>query len=369
MSSSSKIQKILVVQTAFLGDVILYFPFLRELKKLYPKAELHLVVREGLGRFVLEQGAVDYAYEVKKGDLRSYNIIGEKLSRSLWDLIFCPHPSLRSALWVARFRAREKIAFSSLWNSFFFSKRVAKPKGACEVLKGLSLLTAVSLEWSTRLRGYLTLDLISPDVFGQLPAIPPELKLLDDAKGQVRTVEAIKASQGRVAIFPGSVWPTKRWKKNYFAEIATWLHQEKKVQVYWLGSASEAKLCLELTQAVPGSIFFRVESVYERSSLSQVVDFLRTVELVISNDSGGQHLGALADTKVLTLFGPTVLAQGFRPWALRASIAELSGLRCRPCGAHGHRACPIKTHECMEGLLPVRVKQVIDHLMIGWPGM
>jgi heptosyltransferase-2 len=362
----TKQQKILVVQTAFLGDLILYFSLFKEIKRLFNSSELHIVVRSGFGHFAVEQGVADFAYEIKKGDAASYRRVKEKLRQQDWDFIFCPHPSLRSALLVSGLRAKRKIGFANFWNGLFFSDRVNKPQSTSEVVKALSLLTPISKEWSLRLPKYLQLDFFSPGVFGELPGIPPELLICEppSKEGGLVGQSGGQRQRGRVAIFPGSVWPTKRWKKEYFAEIAGWLFEQKKAQVYWMGSGDEARLCRELTQAVPGTIFFETLASERKSSLSQVVEFLKTVELVISNDSGGQHLAALAGPKVLTLFGPTVLSQGFSPWVARASVAELSGLKCRPCGAHGHRVCPLKTHECMEKLLPGRVKQVIEHLIV-----
>ncbi len=80
-------------------------------------------------------------------------------------------------------------------------------------------------------------------------------------------------------------------------------------------------------------------------------------QLVVSNDSGSQHLASLVETPLVSIFGPTVLSQGFGPWQNKAVVAQATGLTCRPCGRHGHDKCPIGTHVCMTSLTPDSVYQ------------
>ena len=55
----------LVVQTAFLGDVLLGIPFLKKIKEKFPEHHLAVVVRRGVGDFLLKTKVVDECFEVK----------------------------------------------------------------------------------------------------------------------------------------------------------------------------------------------------------------------------------------------------------------------------------------------------------------
>ena len=55
------------------------------------------------------------------------------------------------------------------------------------------------------------------------------------------------------------------------------------------------------------------------------------------------------NTPVVDIYGPTVRDFGFYPYR-NGIVVEIEGLKCRPCGLHGHNSCPIKTHECMESI-------------------
>jgi heptosyltransferase II len=61
-----------VIQTAFLGDLILTIPFLQRLKLLFPEKCLILVCKKGLGQFLLECKIIDEFVEIDKGDRQSY---------------------------------------------------------------------------------------------------------------------------------------------------------------------------------------------------------------------------------------------------------------------------------------------------------
>ncbi|MCB0370096.1 MAG: hypothetical protein KDD45_11895, partial [Bdellovibrionales bacterium] len=90
-------------------------------------------------------------------------------------------------------------------------------------------------------------------------------------------------------------------------------------------------------------------SVYESSLI------LSHADLVIGNDSASSHLACLCDCQLVSFFGPTVLDFGYRPWGNKVYIFENETLKCRPCGPHGHKKCPIGTHECMKSIKPEMV--------------
>jgi heptosyltransferase-2 len=69
--------------------------------------------------------------------------------------------------------------------------------------------------------------------------------------------------------------------------------------------------------------------------------------VVLSNDSAAAHAAAGVGTPVVAVFGPTVTDQGFAPYSEAAAVVGVD-LDCRPCGRHGHDACPLGHHACME---------------------
>jgi heptosyltransferase-2 len=69
------------------------------------------------------------------------------------------------------------------------------------------------------------------------------------------------------------------------------------------------------------------------------------------NDSGPLHLASATNAPVSAFFCSTIPEFGFGPLSDKASIIEVQGLDCRPCGLHGHKSCPKGHFRCGEGLV------------------
>ena len=103
----------LVIQTAFLGDLILSVPTLRRIKEIYPNDNLIVVCKNGLGDFLLKERIVDEVIEVEKSNSKSYRDALIEIKKLNIKNIFCLHRSLRSRLFASKIKAERKIGFSS----------------------------------------------------------------------------------------------------------------------------------------------------------------------------------------------------------------------------------------------------------------
>jgi heptosyltransferase-2 len=182
-----------------------------------------------------------------------------------------------------------------------------------------------------------------------------------------------RARASRAVIAPGSVWATKRWTEDGFAELARALREQNLVdEIVWSGSKDEAELCARLAARVGG------RSCAGQISIWQTAELMAESKLVVSNDSGAQHLACTSDTPVVSIFGPTVLEFGYRPWSNRARVAQENGssspakmgerMSCRPCGPHGARQCPIGTHACMKDVEARMVIEAVRSVLLDWRG-
>lgn len=346
---------VLIVQTAFLGDLLLMIPLLKRIRKLRPQSKLYLVARAGYGRLIHELGLVDQVEEIVKNDNSSYDRAIQKLRRIEFDLILCPHESATTAQFCWKIPAQLKVGFYQWWNFIFFKERVAKDLNLPEPLRQMSLLRNQDQELASLIRSVSNIDLKNADEMGRLPEVPAWASL-SMREFLLSQVPAVTVAQKTICVFPGSVWPTKQWTENGFAQLGQKLSKEG-FALLWLGSKDEGDLCKRLEQKVPHS-----RSLAGSFSLLQTLIILAHSEAVISNDSAGGHLAAVADAPSVSIFGPTILDQGFRPWSSKALIAELFNVECRPCGRHGHKKCPIQTHICMTGLPDTLVRQRLSQL-------
>lgn len=350
----------IVIQTAFLGDLLLSIPLLKEMKRQWPDHRLGLVCRKGMGDIFVCMGLVDELFEIEKGSRRAYQEVILRLNRSGVDYLVSPHQSMRTLLFVAQIRARHKVGFKSFSARWVYSETITRDLRLPDALRQLSLLKTQDLKLAERLQDFA--DNEKPyelDEVHRLPAVPEwgsmgmrthffesdELFLKLKEKFQLRGFKENDSrrdnSQGRaVLLFPGSVWATKRWTEEGFVQCGQEL-QKRGYYVYVMGGPGEEELSERIAQAIGCPSLAGQTKIYESAHL------IARAALLVGNDSASTHLASVTETPLIAVFGPTVLEFGYRPWSSQAAVEQVT-LSCRPCGKHGHHVCPLGTHDCMK---------------------
>lgn len=341
--------KILIFQTAFLGDLLLCIPLIKRIKNKFPDGELHLVCRSGCGQIFSELALVDKVYEVNKSNKAQYKDLIQSIRAEFYDYIFCPHYSDRSNLIVRSLKANHKIGFSNWWNFFVFTKRIKRNLNLPDALRQLQLISHLDVQVDERLHNYIKerakIDKIDLSSLSNRIPVPEvaSMSLRGNLERHPRFSEVLKKfSQTKNAVFmaPGSVWNTKRWTPEGYRELA-----QKFDRVVFIGSPQERELCEQISTGLSN-----VDNLAGRPSLFELFILLTQARLLICNDSGSMHMGSVAETPTVAIFGPTVLEIGYQPWQNRALVVENKQLDCRPCGLHGPQKCPLGHHNCMKSI-------------------
>ncbi len=281
--------------------------------------------------------------------------------------LFCPHQSFRSAWLLRRLKAQNKIAYKVWWNRFFFNRRVLRPIEQPEVLRLWALFGAQD-EAPDEVReitngGPSDKNLSTLENVTSWPvAIEPRYSLVVAA--QAKAVEGLLARlsirRPFVVIAPGSQWATKRWTAEGFAAVSQ-ATLGRGLNVYLVGSQKESVACADVIGLIQSKdrVTNEIRSLAGQTDLFELHALMSASEYVVANDSGSMHMAVASGRPVVGVFGPTVLAQGYRPWSDRAAVAQIA-LPCRPCGRHGHQQCPIGTHDCMKKLTAEKVLSAIE---------
>ena len=311
-------RRTLVIQTAFLGDVVLTTPLLSALATrdgpvdvvTTPAAAVLLEGHPAVARVI--------RYDKKGADagLRGLRRLGRALRRTGYARAVLPHRSWRSAALALLAGVRERTGFADSPAAITYTTRVPRPAGGHEVERLLALAG--------------TADPAPPVALG----LGPE----DHAEAD-RWLAGRGLGPGFVALAPGSIWGTKRWP--YYPELAAALAGP----VVVVGGADDAGLAAEVAARAPG----RVHSAAGALGLRASAALIARASVLVTNDSAPLHLATAVGTPVVALFGPTVPAQGFGPRG-RADAALGRALACRPCSAHGPQVCPLGHHRCMREL-------------------
>ena len=324
------VRKILIIQTAFIGDVILMTPLITAAKAAFPLADIDVLVIPAAVN-ILEtnpdvKNIIVYDKHGKDKGLTGFFNKRKKICQNNYDLILVPHRSLRSALLTRFSGASLTVGFHNSAGAFLYRKKVQYIQDIHEVQRNLSLLKAVTI-----------------NVEEQSPQIYPD-------KIDRTTVDNIFDNYNQinrdqiVAIAPGSVWETKRWPKESFKELVESLVKNNYL-VFLIGGTSDRELCEYIAQKPDD----RIINLAGTLSIRQSAELLQRCSCLISNDSAPIHLASAVKIPVIALFGPTIPGFGFTPYKTRSKIIEVD-LSCRPCSIHGGHTCPIGTHECMKNI-------------------
>jgi len=341
---------------------------MKRAKALSPNSHLTLLCRKGFSDPFVRSGLVDRAIEVHKKDPKNRQQIYSILGQQEFDLLLSPHQSFRTAWLVRKIKVKgPKIGFRRWWDIGSYSHRIQKPELLPDALRQLSLLAPVDRELSSSLEK-ISLDPAFQNskqnssrldfVNSPIPSwARMEIGLGEGFKSELESLppDLIKAVEGAILLAPGSVWATKRWTLESYIELAKKLIQQGH-KVALMGGPDEVSICAELKKVVP-----EVRDFSGKTNLSQALLLLNRARLLVCNDSGAAHMAAAVSLPVVSIFGPTTLAQGFRPWTDQLAVIQ-KDLSCRPCGRHGGHRCPLGTHECMKSIKSEEVLKAVQKL-------
>jgi heptosyltransferase-2 len=315
---------VLVIQTAFLGDVVLSTPLLAALAERYgpvdvvttPAAAVLLETHPAVGTVI--------RYDKRGADrgLRGLWTLGRRLRSRGYARAYLPHRSWRSAALALLARTAERTGFADSPAAVTYTRRVPRPATGHEVER---LLTLAHTDAGA----------------GPPPAPAVHLALTaDDRAAADAWLRERNVGAGFVALAPGSIWGTKRWAG--YPELAAALD----APVVVLGGRDDAALADQVVAAAPGRAYSAAGTLGLRTSAALIA----RAGVLVTNDSAPLHLATAVGTPVVAIFGPTVPAFGFGPRGPRDVIVEHPSLACRPCSAHGPQVCPLGHHRCMREL-------------------
>jgi heptosyltransferase-2 len=345
----------LVVQTAFLGDVVLTTPLLQVLADRHGPVDL---VTTPLAAPLLEtHPAVRrvIAYDKNGKDRGPAALFGlaRRLRAEGYEVAYLPHRSLRSAVlaWAAGIPRR--VGFRGPWALLYTDTR-ARPAWPVFVwppgTNDSDVVTTRPPQRTHEITRLLALVERTP-----VPRRPSLHPTAEDTAAAVGLLEESGVRGDFIALAPGSIWGSKRWP--YFGQLAGWL--ARRAPVVAVGGPEDAPLGTEIVAAARASGGVGVNAC-GRLTLRQSAALIGLARLLVTNDSAPLHIASAMGTRVVALFGPTVPEFGFGPVDPRDVALGVGGLACRPCHRHGPPECPLTHHWCMRRLGSDYVEAAIE---------
>ena len=316
-------KKILIIQTASIGDVILATSAIETLHAAYPEAKIDFLVKKGMeglftGHPFLRNTLI---WDKKSGKLKGFFSLLKQIRHSRYDLVINIQRFLLTGLLTAFSGASETRGFSKNPVSFLFSRKISHRIGKIhEIERNHDLLEGLVNTGPAR------------------PSLYPAAKDFSIVK-EFQKHEYYTFS-------PASLWFTKQYPKEKWIELAAGIPAER--NVFLLGSGSDFALCESILSGSghPGMI-----NLSGKLSFLQSAALMKSAKMNFTNDSAPMHLASSVDAPVTAIFCSTIPGFGFGPLSHDSAVVQIGEeLPCRPCGLHGLSACPQSHFKCAIGI-------------------
>jgi lipopolysaccharide heptosyltransferase II len=337
-------KKILILQTAFIGDAILMSSFAFEAFKIWPNAEIHLLVRKGNQIVAQNLPFIKkvWIWDKSKNKLTALLRLSQELHHENFDIVFNLHRFATSGFLVWRSKAKIKIGFKENPLSLFFDHKISHKIPHME--KGQA--------WHEVQRNAALIKTIVPEY--EVPADPKKLK----PHLPIHTLHLEKIDQytheDYVVVAPASVWFTKQWPEEKYTRLVQEL--SSRIKVFLIGGPDDKDLCERVRAGNE-----KVHNLCGELNLLDSAALMSKAKRVIVNDSGPLHLASAMNAKTSAIFCSTVKEFGYFPLADNSTVVEMNEvLTCRPCGLHGYKKCPLGHFDCGNKIEVDAVIKTID---------
>jgi ADP-heptose:LPS heptosyltransferase len=328
-----EIQRILIVRTDRIGDVILTLPMARVLKQHLRNAQISMLIRRYTTELVEDDPNVDKIlfYDDGYHPLRLSHVIAT-LRTEKFDVVFHTHPRFRAALmtWLARIPLRVGTGYR--WYSFLFNRKVFEHRKNAqrhELEYNLNLLKAIDCP--------VDFNGIAPTLHAKPFAIDRVKKLL--------TANEIPEFCKIILLHPGSGGSARNWSAEKFIGLGKRLAALQDVRVVITGGRGEDRL----VGAIHSQIGPRSIAIVNQLSLGEYAALAGLAALFVSNSTGPIHIAAAVGTPVIGLYPQLIPLSAARwgPYTAKKIIFAPQDRPpdCRICTGQADSPC-----ECMDSI-------------------
>jgi lipopolysaccharide heptosyltransferase II len=327
--------RILAIRFSSIGDILLTTPLLRALRARHPAAHLAMLTKAAFAPLVSDNPRLNEVLTLKRD--QPLDELARELRTGSFTHVLDLHGNLRTRTlrflvpgrWSGYRNHRVAREILIRFKKNLYPRDIPVPERYFDAARELD---------------------VRPD------GGPPEFFLGKEGRDEADSwllATGLPSEQGLVALAPGAAHFTKRWPLEYWQDLARRL-TGMGLAVLVVGGPDDFTAGEALVSAANGP----AANAAGRLSLQGTGALLARCRALVSGDTGVMHMATGVNTPVIALFGPTVRAFGFFPYAPGAVVLERD-LACRPCTAWGTERCPLGHHRCLRDISPTEVEDVL----------
>lgn len=312
--------RILIIQTAFIGDVILATALLEKLHVYFPTTKIDFLLRKGNENLLENHPFLNQIliWDKKKGKVKNMYQMIRNIRKNKYDMLINLQRFASSGIFTVFSGAKKTIGFDKNPFSFFFSKRIKHEFKANwhEIQRNLALIEDIT--------------------DNQL--VKPKLYPLQKHFEEIRDYQ----NKDYICIAPTSVWFTKQFAFEKWVGFIKKVPQ--KYQIYLLGAKNDIDFCENLIKTSENNNCINLAG---KISLLASAALMKNAAMNYVNDSAPMHLCSAVDAPTCAIYCSTIIDFGYFPLSEKSFVIESKeNLPCRPCGIHGHQQCPFGHFKC-----------------------
>ena len=285
-----EIREILIVRTAYIGDVLMAIPLLKPIRERFINAKISFLTSDNARGVVENNPYVDeiitynpfWFYNSEK---RGYIDFMKGLRKRPFDLVIETRGDIREIMFlVFPLKARYKVSYDVGGGGYFLS-HVVPYKGSVH-----------RVEYHLDIARYLGCEIDKDIEWG--------IYLNEDEKKRVEEIledEGVALDKPIVAMQPGSRKELKCWPEENYAKLADYVICETGATVLLTGAPEE----VPLVARVKGLMENKPVVLAGKTTLRELAGVISHCSLFISNDSSPMHIAAAMKTPTVAIFGPS----------------------------------------------------------------
>ena len=329
--------RFLIIQTAFIGDVVLATGILEKLHAYFPDARIDFMVRKGNEGLLKDHPFLNelLIWDKKAGKMKNLFKLLKYIRSRQYDKVINVQRFAATGILTAFSNAKEKIGYDKNPLSAFFTVKVP------HVISNESNPIHEIDRCNELIKQFTDEKVFKPK--------------LHPSQKNMESVSAYKQSP-YICIAPASVWFTKQYPVQKWIAFIQQLNI--RYTVYLLGAPTDTPLAETIIQSCPGK---NVTNLCGKLNFLESAALMKDAVMNYVNDSAPMHFASSVNAPVAAVYCSTIPAFGFGPLSDKQFIIEVEEkLGCRPCGLHGHKACPQGHFKCA---LDIREQQLLDCLV------
>lgn len=288
--------KILIIHTAFIGDIVLSIPLIQRLKDMYPESEIdYLTLPSNRGIISNNPNLNEILIYDKKGKdrgIKGFLRVLKVLKEKKYDYAVIPHRFIKSILLAKLSKIPKIVGFDVASGSWLLTEKKKYDMSKHEVERLLNLV----------------------DYEGE--KIPIKIYPSVENKEKIESILKDRIYKNIIVMAPGSQRQEKIWDINKVQIVIDKLAENKDNLIIISGGEVEKELNLIVDEE-------NVLDLRGKISLLEFAALLEKTDILVSNDSSPVHIASGFEKPfIIGIFGKGKRSLGFFPWSEKSNVIE-----------------------------------------------